>query len=226
VRAGSAANVVVLNASPIENIGNTQNIAMVIHHGEVVNREDLLKAESSSTSKSSKSWTQAVLDDFSKADLASALGNTWDRNVDANFGGKSTLQHEYRDGTLRVWGRLQPSPGAPGLAGFSLDLDKNGALFDVTQFAGVRLRIKNIAGPLFLKIVTSGVANFDFHQVMIQSSPEFQELELPFSQFRQLWSAPMAWTGKDVRGVALWVSGFQPADFEFVVDQIEFYGNK
>jgi hypothetical protein len=70
------------------------------------------------------------------------------------------------------------------------------------------------------------VTNFDYHQIMIQSSPEFQELALPFSQFRQLWSPPVAWTGKDVRGVALWVSGFQPADFEFVIDWIEFYAGK
>ncbi|MCI0690811.1 CIA30 family protein [candidate division KSB1 bacterium] len=227
VRAGSVANLVVLNASPVENISNTQNIAMVIHHGKVVNRDDLIKSEAPpSTSQSAQPWTQALLDDFSKTDLTSALGNAWDRNVDTDWGGKSTLQHEYRDGALRVWGRLQPSPGAPGLAGFSLDLEEQGTLFDVTGFAGMRLRIKNVAGPLFLKIVTSGVANFDYHQVMIQSSPEFQELKLPFSQFRQFWSAPVAWTGKDVRGVALWVSGFQPADFEFVIDRIEFYTGK
>ncbi|MGH7600924.1 MAG: amidohydrolase family protein, partial [bacterium] len=111
VRAGNVANLVVLNASPVEKIGNTQNIAMVIHHGKAVNREDLLKAESSSASASqpSKSWTQAVLDDFSKSDLTSTLGTAWDRNVDADWGGKSTLQHEYRDGGLRVWGKLQPA---------------------------------------------------------------------------------------------------------------------
>ncbi|MGH7601618.1 MAG: amidohydrolase family protein, partial [bacterium] len=111
VRAGNVANLVVLNASPVEKIGNTQNIAMVIHHGKVVNREDLLKAESpsASTSQPSKSWTQAVLDDFSKTDLTSTLGTAWDRNVDADWGGKSTLQHEYRDGGLRVWGKLQPA---------------------------------------------------------------------------------------------------------------------
>jgi imidazolonepropionase-like amidohydrolase len=228
VRAGSVANLVVLTASPVENIGNTQNIAMVIHHGKVVNRGDIIKSEASapSASQSSQVWTQALLDDFSKTALTSALGFAWDRNIDADWGGKSTMQHEYRDGALRVWGKLQPAPGAPGLAGFSLDLDKEGTLFDVTGFAGMRLRIKNVAGPLFLKSVTSGVTNFDYQQVMIQNSPEFQELELPFTKFHQLWSAPMAWTGKDVRGVALWVSGFQPADFEFVIDRIEFYAGK
>jgi imidazolonepropionase-like amidohydrolase len=224
VRAGSLANLVVLEASPVENITNTQNIAMVIHHGKVVNRDELIKSEAPpSISKPSQAWTQALLDDFSKTDLTGAFGIKWEQTLDNYLGGKSTIQHEYHDGTLRVWGKLQPASGAPGLVGLSLDLDKQGTLFDVSQFNGMRLRIKNVAGPLFMKITTAGVNNYDYHQVMIAPSPEFQTLELPFAQFRQLWSAPVAWTGKDVRGVALWVSGFQPADFEFVVDKVEFY---
>ncbi len=221
VRPGSLANLVVLEASPVENIANTQKIAMVIHHGKVVNRGELIKSEAPlpSTSRSA----QALLDDFSKTDLTSAFGAKWEQTLDNYLGGKSTLEHEYRDGTLRVWGKLQPASGAPGVVGLSLDLDKTGTLFDVSQFSGLRLRIKNVAGPLFLKIITSGVSNYDYHQVMVAASTEFQTLELPFAQFRQLWSAPVAWTGKDVRGIALWVSGFQPAEFEFVVDKIEFY---
>jgi len=215
-KTGSVANLVVLNASPVENIGNTQNIATVIHHGKVINREHILKPPSSL-------WTQAVLDDFSKADFTSAFGIQWDRNLDADFGGKSTLQHEYRDGTLRVWGKLQPAPNAPGLAGFSLDFDKKETPFDVSAFSGIRLRIKSVSGPLFLKLITSSVTNYDYHATLISNSADFQELKLPFAQFKQFWSAPLAWTGKDVRGVALWVSGFLPADFEFVIDQIEFF---
>jgi len=216
VKTGSVANLVVLNASPLESIGNTQNIATVIHHGKAVNREHILKPPSST-------WTQALLDDFSKTDLTGAFGIQWDRNLDAGFGGKSTLQHEYRDGMLRVWGKLQPAPNAPGLAGFSLDFDKKETPFDVSAFSGIRLRIKSVSGPLFLKLITVGVTNYDYHATSISNSTDFQELKIPFAQFKQFWSAPTAWTGKDMSGVALWVSGFQPADFEFVIDQIEFY---
>ncbi len=216
VKVSSIANLVVLNASPVENIANTQNLAMVIHHGKVINREHILKPPPSL-------WTQALLDDFSKADFTSAFGIQWDRNLDADFGGKSTLQHEYRDGALRAWGKLQPALNAPGLAGFALDFDKKETPFDVSTFSGIRLRIKSASGPLFLKILTSGVANYDFHATLISNSPDFQEIKIPFAQFKQFWSAPIVWTGKDVRGVALWVSGFQPADFEFVIDHIEFY---
>ncbi len=42
VNPGDAANLVVLEASPIDDIANTQRIATVIHHGSVVDRERLL----------------------------------------------------------------------------------------------------------------------------------------------------------------------------------------
>ena len=42
VRPGDEANLVVLEASPIENIRNTQRISMVIHHGTIVDRDALL----------------------------------------------------------------------------------------------------------------------------------------------------------------------------------------
>jgi imidazolonepropionase-like amidohydrolase len=42
VMPGDEANLVVLDASPIQDIRNTQQIAMVIHHGKVVDRARLL----------------------------------------------------------------------------------------------------------------------------------------------------------------------------------------
>ncbi|MCG8605807.1 amidohydrolase family protein [bacterium] len=44
VKEGAEANLLVLEASPIENIRNTEKIAMVIHHGKIVNRDQLLTA--------------------------------------------------------------------------------------------------------------------------------------------------------------------------------------
>ncbi|MFQ5639719.1 MAG: amidohydrolase family protein [bacterium] len=42
VNPGDEANLLVLEASPIEDIRNTEKIAMVIHHGRIINREALL----------------------------------------------------------------------------------------------------------------------------------------------------------------------------------------
>jgi imidazolonepropionase-like amidohydrolase len=42
VNEGAEANLLVLDASPIEDIRNTERIALVIHHGKIVNRDQLL----------------------------------------------------------------------------------------------------------------------------------------------------------------------------------------
>jgi imidazolonepropionase-like amidohydrolase len=47
VSAGDEANLVVLDASPIDDIRNTQRVAMVIQRGRIVDRERLLQPESS-----------------------------------------------------------------------------------------------------------------------------------------------------------------------------------
>jgi imidazolonepropionase-like amidohydrolase len=45
VTPGSEANLLVLDASPIEDISNTQSIAAVIHRGNIVDRDSLLESE-------------------------------------------------------------------------------------------------------------------------------------------------------------------------------------
>lgn len=47
-------------------------------------------------------------------------------------------------------------------------------------------------------------------------------LEQLFAQCKKS-PASIAWIGKDMSRLALWVSGFQSDDFEFVVDKIESY---
>ena len=47
VRLGDEANLIILDASPLDDIRNTQRIALVIHHGKLVDREGLLAPDSS-----------------------------------------------------------------------------------------------------------------------------------------------------------------------------------
>lgn len=52
VQPGDLANLVVLEASPIEDIRHTQRIARVIHHGRMVDRQALLQTSTTSTAPS------------------------------------------------------------------------------------------------------------------------------------------------------------------------------
>lgn len=216
---GAVANLVVLEASPIADIANTEKIAMVIHHGDVVNREEMLRPKS-------VAWTRPGLDDFSSQNLVSTIGELWRVDIDTAWGGTSTIRTEKQGGMLRVSGKMQSGKGMPGLAGVSLLFDTLSTLFDVSEFDGIKVRVKAVKGTLLLKLLTAGVKNYDFHQVAIANTGDFQTLELPFAKFRQLWSAQIPWTGKDVRGVAFWVSGFMAEEFDFTIDSIELYRGK
>jgi imidazolonepropionase-like amidohydrolase len=216
---GAVANLLVLDASPIDDISNTQKIAMVIHHGRTIDREELLHP-------SARQWNASLIDDFSGRDLTSTIGQQWSIDNDSVFGGSSTIRTEERNGSLHVWGKLQPKSGMPGLAGISLQFDNGESPLDLTAFDGVRLKITSTKGPLSLKLLTTGVKNYDYHAAFIPNRPKPQTLELPFTEFRQIWSAPVAWTGRDVRGIALWVSSISSGDYDFTVDSIEFYKSR
>ncbi len=213
---GAVANLDVLDASPIDNIANTQKIAMVIYHGVVVDRQELLHPKG-------KEWTATLIDDFSRSTMTGPTGAEWHVDLDSTWGGHSTLKSEYRDGMLHVWGKLQPKSGMPGLAGISMQFDTSGGAYDLSRYTGVRLHIKSSKGPLALKMLTSSVHNYDYHMAFIQTKGDVQQIDIPFASLKQLWSAPLPWSGKDVQGIAFWASAQGATDYDFTVDSVELY---
>jgi imidazolonepropionase-like amidohydrolase len=221
VRPGDVANLVLLDASPIERIANTRRIAAVIHHGRIVDRAALLAPVDAPAA--SAAWTATVIDDFSSETLTSSSGPAWSVDTDAAFGGASTATVTHTNGRLTVAGRLAPKSGMPGLAGISLMFHPTNPV-DLSAYTGIRIRVTATSGMLQLKLVTNGVTNYDYHAAIIPNGTTDQTLEIPFASLRQLWSSPVPWTGKDVRGIALWVTGFGAAsEYAFTVDEVGLY---
>lgn len=215
-RVGDVANFVLLNKSPIDDVRNTQDIASVISHGVVVDRENLLRP-------SAVKWSKQMLDEFNSNSVVSTSELEWKSDLDTAWGGKSTMSVVYSNGVMQVSGKATPIAGRPALAGLSLAFSDD-APVDLTAFTGVRVRMKSSTGPLQLKIVTKDISNYDYHAVTIPTIDVPRTLEFPFTAFKQQWSAPIAWTGKDVGAIALWVSAFgAAADFDFTIDSIELY---
>lgn len=229
VQPGDRANLVVLNASPLEDIRHTQDIAMVIYHGQIVERSRLVAPSAAGSAGSERAGagavplTQALLDDFEDEDLTSTLGTTWRVYRDAALGGKSTVDYAFSDGLLRVTGQIAPGAGSLGFIELMLPLDEHDAPRDVTPFDGVRVRIRVTEGEVLLKLRSPNVTNFDYHAVILPASTAFQELVLPFSAFRQLWSAPVPWTGRQVAGITLSIGGTEAAPFAFEIDELAFF---
>ncbi len=223
---GDVANLVVLDASPLEDINNTTSISMVIHHGAVVDRETLLP----DTNASQEPMVHApfegpLVDDFEKQDLVSALGHTWTAMTDKVMGGNSTLVHSHNNGMLEVEGAVAPMTGRPGFASLTLQLNPTGAPMDISGYDGVEISLEVTDGGVGLQLMTPSITNFDYHATLIMPTEGKQTLQLPFSSFRQMWSGQVPWTGTDVVAVALMVSNFQPLSFAYNIDSISFYKN-
>ncbi len=216
MHAGAVANLLVLDASPVESIGNTQSIAMVIQRGTVVDREALLKPVGAA-------WSAPLVDDFSRPGLASSIGQDWSVDTDGAWGGSSTATATRSKGTMRVHGALKPAAGRPAMAGISLRFNAEGGPVDISAFAGVRLRIKVTKGQPVLKLMSHHVTNYDYHAYALSASDAYQQIDIPFAKFGQLWSQPIEWTGTDVTGIAIWAGGIAAADYDFTIDSIEFY---
>ncbi len=221
---GNIANLIVLDASPVDDISNTTAISMVIHRGELVDRGGLIpEDESGAVPVANPVFEGPLVDDFEEGDLVSAMGHTWTAMTDKVMGGKSTLVHTYNAGALEVEGTVTPLTGRPGFASLTLQLSPEGAPMDVSAFDGVEITLDVTKGGVGLQLMTPGITNYDYHATLVMPTEGQQTIQLPFSAFRQMWSAQIPWTGTDVTAIALMVSNFQPIEFAYKIDDIRFY---
>ena len=218
LREGDRADLVVLHASPLDDVANTQSVADVVRRGTVVDRAALLRAPASTPP-----IEQALLDDFASGTLTSALGTTWRVVRDEAAGGNSTIEAAVRGGALHVEAAIRPAPGGLGFVEVALPLDGADAPRDVTAYDGVRVRLRVRHGTLALKVQTAEVTNYDYPAVVLEPSAVVRELELPFSAFAPLWSPPVEWTGRRVLGLAFSAGGVEPAEVAFEVEELALY---
>ena len=217
LRVGDRADLVVLAASPLDDVRRTQDVEFVVSNGRVVDREALLGP------LSAELLTAPLVDDFASDTLASTLGTMWRVVTDEAIGGTSEIETAVSDGVLRVEASLRPGPAGIGFVELVLPLDATGVPRDVSGWDGVRVRLRALSGPLALKLQTADVGTVDYHAVVLEPSATAQELTLPFSGFRQLWSAQVPWTGRRVLAVALSSGGMEAAEVAYDVESIEWY---
>jgi len=218
LRVGDRANLLVLAASPLDDIANTQAITHVLYRGRVVDRQALLDEATAP-----QTVAQELLDDFESGTLTSALGTTWRVIRDEAVGGTSTAEVVVRGGALHVEAAIRPAPGGLGFVELALPLDAAEAPRDVSAFDGVRIRLRVRRGTLALKVRTAEVTNYDHPAVVLGPSETIEELTLPFSEFGPLWSPPIPWTGRRVLGLALSAGGTEASEVAFEVEEIAFY---
>ncbi|MEM6263454.1 MAG: amidohydrolase family protein, partial [Bacteroidota bacterium] len=213
---GAEANLLLLKKSPLENLAHTQEIEVVIHHGEVVDRDGLINKKAIAL-EDVPVRTQPLIDDFDGT-------YEWSVQSDSIQGGASRTHFLQKEGKGLVNLILESNGKVPfSWTYITRSLSDEAEYQDVSAFEGIRLRYRLPMGQVNLSLLTPDVTNFDYHARVLKASEEFQELSIPFSEFKQQWSAPVPWTGKQMSGISLGISSPIDMDLELEVDYLSFY---
>jgi hypothetical protein len=165
-----------------------------------------------------------TIDDFEDADQRAASGLSWIRIADDLMGGASSVALDVvAAGTgsgraLRVRGDVAEA----GFAGAWVALDGRARATDLSDFAGIRVRIR---GDRVVQVGLRAGAGAGFNYMApVEPTPDWTTVELPFDRLQGL--------GKDVpamdRTSARWLglSVGRAGHFQFDVDAVELYADR
>lgn len=144
---------------------------------------------------------------------------------DKSAGSKSQATQKCEGGVLSVEGELVPGRGVPAFISQVSPLAADGKPKDLTDYQGIRLRVKVTKGILCVQVGSSKIDNFDYHT----SAPitgkrgEFQEVRIPFKEMKRAWSEQTVLDLKTITSVNLVSFGLAKDSFAYEVDEIGFY---
>ncbi len=165
----------------------------------------------------------AMLDDFSNP-KNNSLGFPRMILDDTTSGGTSSSTQLVDEGILTLKGDLVPPRGQPGWVSLIFLLSPDGSPADISQYEGVRLKIRIETGMLSLSVNSTDVVNFDYHAAMVEAhGKEFTEVKIPFSALRRAWSEQTKLNTHAIASVSLVAVGLQRSSFAYAVDEISFY---
>jgi hypothetical protein len=132
--------------------------------------------------------TAYLIDDFSSAGGASALGTSWRMFTDQVMGGVSeaTSNLERLDGRrcLRLRGRVSLANNG-GFIQVALPLDRSGRPFDASEFKGVRAWVRGNGKSYHLHLRTTATRlPWQYYSIAFPAGKEWRSADLPFDLFR------------------------------------------
>ncbi|MFT3867566.1 MAG: CIA30 family protein [Nibricoccus sp.] len=167
--------------------------------------------------------TPALIDDFSApAHTTGGMG----RFIvdDKSLGSQSHATQHCADGVLAVEGELIPGRGVPAFVSVPLLLVSDGKPQDISAYAGVRLRLKVLKGPLSVQVSSADIQNFDYHAAVVAAKRgTYVEVRLPFGDFKRSWSEQVPLNTKNVTSVNLVAFAMEKTAFAYEIDEIGFY---
>jgi hypothetical protein len=166
----------------------------------------------------------AMIDDFSVAEhLSSGLPRMI--ITDKEAGGSSAATQAIAEGKTTVTGSLKPGRGMPAFVSLPLILTADNSPSDLSAYEGIRLIVHVATGNLSIQISSTVITNFDYHtsQPITRDSKGLNEVRIPFSAMKRIWSAQTALNLKEVTSINLVSASMAPASFAYTIDEIGLY---
>ena len=144
---------------------------------------------------------------------------------DASVGGTSKALPQCTNGVLIVKGELVPARGMPAFVSQVSLLAAGGAPKDLSEYQGVRVRLRGVQGIIAVQVATTDVKNFDYHtsSPLVAKPGGFQDLRIPFKDLKRAWSEPTALNLKSVTSINLVSFGTARGSFAYEIDELGLY---
>jgi hypothetical protein len=164
-----------------------------------------------------------TLDDFEDGDRRAASGLSWISIADDLMGGASVADLEVTGAGTRPGRALRVSGevAAEGFAGAWVAFDGGGRATDVSDFSGVRLRVR---GPGALRVLLRGgqMAGFNY-AAPVEARADWTTVEVPFLTLTAVRPGSPAFDPKAVRWLGVGVGANRTGHYEFAIDDVELY---
>lgn len=144
---------------------------------------------------------------------------------DSSVGGATQTSYSVSNGSLHAQGDITPPRGQPGWASIIFLLQKEGQPQDLSQYEGIRLKIRVNKGNLSVSANSTEITNFDYHASMIghQRDGEFHEVKVPFSSMKRAWSAQTTLNTETINSISIAAFEMQKGAFDYELDEVGFY---
>jgi hypothetical protein len=164
-----------------------------------------------------------LIDDFANQDRTT-LGAPRLIIDDQGAGSQSTARQTCADGVLRVEGQLKPGRGTPAFISVPLLLNAEGTPLDASNYTGVRLKVRVLAGSLAVQVASAPIDNYDYHiSAPLARHPSVREIHVPFKDLKRAWSPQTPLDLKQLTSVNLVSFGLASEAFAYTVEEIAFY---
>jgi len=166
----------------------------------------------------------AMIDDFT-APANTHFGQPRQYLNDSMAGGATQDTHSVKNGILQVTGTITPPRGQPGWSSTVLPLAALGQAKDVSEFEGIKLRVRISQGNINLSANSLDITNFDFHAspVVVKTDRKFHEVKIPFKEMKRAWSAQTPLNTTNLTSLSIVAYSLQPAAFDYEIDAVSFY---